>query len=270
MRTILAIITAGIMMAAAPAYPHTGDGLRGEVNVTIVSDRGSAFLVIPHKDFWSKGTHVMKRYLEAEKRENYGIIVRNTTNEKIGVVIAVDGRNIISGKRSDLASTEDMYIISGNENARYDGWRTSKNTVNRFYFTDSDDSYALKTFKDSSAMGVIAVAVYRERNRTQPLSQLKMQNTSPAAPSAKSGAGRSASEAKRDEAAGTGFGDEQYSPVTRVDFVPEHSPIQKTLIKYEWREVLCRKGILACEEITSNRLWDDSEFAPYPPGYRDR
>jgi hypothetical protein len=270
MRTILAIIAAGIMMAAAPVYPHTGDGLRGEVSVNIVSDRGSAFLVIPHKDFWTKGTHVMKRYLEAKKGENYGIVIRNGTGEWLGVVIAVDGRNIISGKRSGLGNTEDMYIVSSGEEARYDGWRTSQNTVNRFYFTDSEDSYARKTFNDSSAMGVIAVAVYREKNRPQTLSRMKKQNDSPAAPSAKSGSGRNAPEALRDESAGTGFGDEQYSQVTKVAFEPESLPMQKTLVKYEWRETLCWKGILACGQEASNRLWDEGEYAPYPPRYRDR
>jgi len=268
MRTVLAIITAGIMMTAAPVYPHTGYSM-GEVSVNIISDRGSVFLVVPHKDFWNKGTHVVKNYLEAKKGDNYGIVIRNRTTERIGVVVAVDGRNIISGKQSDLRNTEDMYIVGSGEEARYDGWRTSQSTVNRFFFTDSEDSYARKTFNDSSAMGVIAVAVYREKNRPHPLSRMKMQNSPSAAPSKKSRAGI-ASEAMRDESAGTGFGDEQYSPVTRVVFEPESLPVQKTLVKYEWRETLCRKGIIVCGQETSNRLWDEGEYAPYPPGYRNR
>jgi hypothetical protein len=270
MRTILAIITAVIMMAAAPAFPHAGDRSRGEVSVEIVTDQGSAFLVIPHKDFWSRGTHVMKKYLEAKKGENYGIIIRNRTPERVGVVIAVDGRNIISGKKSDLRNTEEMYIVGGNEENRYDGWRTSENTVNRFTFTGAVDSYARKTFNDSSAMGVIAVAVYREKSGPQPLSQMKNQKSLPASPSADRAVSGAASESVRDESAGTGFGDEQYSPVVRVAFEPERQPMQKTLVKYEWRDVLCRKGILSCGQERRNRLWDEGEYAPYPPGYRDR
>jgi hypothetical protein len=270
MRTILAAITAGIVMAATPARPHAGDRLRGEVSVEIVSDQGSAFLTIPHRDFWKGGAHVMKKYLEARKGENYGIIIRNKTPERVGVVIAVDGRNIISGKQSDLGNTEDMYIVSSYEETRYDGWRTAQDTVNRFYFTDTADSYARKTFNDSSSMGVIAVAVYREQNRPRPLSRMKMQKSTPPAPSAESKASGNASGAVRDEAAGTGFGNEQYSPVTRVIFEPERLPIQKTLVKYEWREVLCRKGILNCGQDPRNRLWDEGEYAPYPPGYQVR
>jgi hypothetical protein len=44
----------------------------------------------------------------------------------------------------------------------------------------------------------------------------------------------------------------------------------KTLVKYEWREVLCKKGLLACGNDRGNRLWDDSSYAPFPPGYSRR
>jgi hypothetical protein len=36
------------------------------------------------------------------KGENYSIVIRNNTPERIGVVIAVDGRNIITGEKSFL------------------------------------------------------------------------------------------------------------------------------------------------------------------------
>ena len=80
------------------------------------------------------------------------------------MVIAIDGRNIISGKKSDLKNNEAMYIVDGNDYGEYDGWRTSGGRVHQFYFTDVAYSYAMRTFSDSSAMGVIAVAVYREKS----------------------------------------------------------------------------------------------------------
>jgi hypothetical protein len=187
------------------------------------------------------------------------------TPERIGVVIAVDGRNIISGKRSDLKNTEAMYIVNGYEQGEYDGWRTASDRVHKFYFTDMADSYALHTFGDSTAMGVIAVAVYREKAQPQPLSEQERRVYRPAAPSAERSAQGKAGIA-RDESAGTGFGDEQYSPTIRVEFEPASTPIQKTLIKYEWREVLCKKGIMNCSEAR-NRLWEENAYAPFPPGY---
>jgi hypothetical protein len=138
--------------------------------------------------------------------------------------------------------------------------------VHRFFFSESGDSYSAKTFNDASAMGVIAVAVYREKDRPRP-QELKQQEHAPTAPSAGS-AERSKSLAAKDESAGTGFGDGQYSPTVRVAFEPERTPAQKTFVKYEWRDTLCRKGIISCGQEGRNRLWDDGEYAPFPPGYR--
>jgi hypothetical protein len=255
-----------IMAAASPAHAHGGGALRGEVSIEIVSESGTNFLTIPYKDFTKGGTHILKKFLEARRGENYGIVIRNRTPERIGVVIAVDGRNIISGKTSDLKNREDMYIVNSHEHGKYDGWRTASDKVHKFYFTDMADSYAMRTFSDSTAMGVIAVAVYREKERPKLLSEQKRLDHAPMAPatgiSAKSKAG-----AARDESAGTGFGDEQYSPVIKVAFEPDPTPFQKTLVKYEWREVLCGKGILNCRQEPKNRVWDEDEYAPYPPGY---
>jgi len=267
MRYAQAAVLAVVMMAAVPAYPHGGEGLKGEVSVDVVSDWGATLLTVPHRDFWKGGTRVIKKFLEANKGDNYGIIIRNKTPERIGVVVAVDGRNIISGKRSDLKNTEDMYIVNGYEQGRYDGWRTDKDTVHRFYFTDPGDSYSAKTFNDASAMGVIAVAVYREKDRQPRIEEMQKRENAPAAPSMGS-AERSKSLAAKDEAAGTGFGEGLYSPTVKVAFEPGRTPVRKILVKYEWREVLCRKGILSCGPDTGNRLWDDGEYAPYPPESR--
>lgn len=267
--SVIGIGAALIILAAVPASAHNRVLLAGDVGIEIVSDNGSIFQSIPFQDFSTRGSRIIKKYLEARKGENYGIIIRNNTPERIGVAIAVDGRNIISGKRSDLGSRESMYVVNAYEHARYDGWRTTNNEVHRFYFTTPSDSYSVKTFGDSSAMGVIAVAVYREKERPQPLfEQKRKEMPSPAPPSAQGDPG-SRAKGSADEAAGTGFGDASYSPVITVEFQPESRPSQKTLVKYEWRETLCRKGILRCRVETGNRLWDDNGYAPYPPDYRE-
>jgi len=267
-RTIFAVLAVIITaIGAAPAHPSGRPVLPGEVGIEVVSDGGTVFQAIPHKDFWTGSTHVCKRYLEARKGEHYEIVITNRTPERVGVVIAVDGRNIITGKRSDLGNTESMYIVNAYEEARYDGWRTGQDEVHRFYFTDAADSYSVRTFADSSAMGVIAMAVFREKEQPRPLQEEKREGRSaPAAPSGGS-APKSTDRALAKENAGTGFGDARYSPVVTVQFDPERNPIQKTLVKYEWREVLCRKGILRCNRELGNRLWDEDGYAPYPPGY---
>jgi hypothetical protein len=267
MRYVLSVVLAIMLLAAGTAHSHRGDKLRGGVSVEVVSDSGAALLTIPHKDFWKGGTRIIKNYLEAKKGEKYSLVIRNSSPERIGVVIAVDGRNIISGKKSDLKPAEDMYIVNVNETGRYEGWRTDQDTVHRFYFTEPDDSYSVRTFNDTSAMGVIAVAVYREKDRQPLIEEMRKRESAPSAPSA-GAAAESKSLAARDEAAGTGFGEGQYSPTVRVAFEPERTPAQKMLVKYEWRETLCKKGIINCGQEGRNRLWDEGEYAPFPPVYR--
>ena len=253
-----------IMGSAVPAFPHGGDW-RGGVNIEVLSDSGGSLPLIDHRDLRQGGTKVIKKYLEARKNENYSIVVRNSTPERVGVVIAVDGRNIITGERSDLRNNEAMYVLNGREQGRYDGWRTSRDEVHRFFFTESSRSYTMRTFSDSTAMGVIAVAVFREKDRPRQQGPMK-QELAPAAPQAE-GSSRGAGKAQADQSAGTGFGDSSYSPVVNVEFRSESIPVQKMLVKYEWREELCRRGLVRCERETPNRLWDENTFAPFPPGY---
>ena len=130
-----------------------------DVEVEIVNDRGRPFPQYPLRR--GGGSTVYKAHLEAVRGSNYSIRIRNRSDQRIGVVIAVDGRNVISGDRSNLRPDERMYVLEPGQRETYEGWRTGRNRVNRFYFTDAGDSYA-GAWGDSSAMGVIAVAAFRE------------------------------------------------------------------------------------------------------------
>jgi hypothetical protein len=204
----------------------------------------------------------VKAYVEAVKGDHYTIVVRNLLDRRVGVVVAVDGRNIISGKQSWLRNDERMYILEPYAIGQFNGWRTSLQAVNRFYFTDPGASYAA-AFGDESAMGVIAVAVYPERRPEPPagfsqdLSRAPRAEA-PAAPSAK---------AER-EGAGTGYGHRETSPARVVAFAPEATAVERVYLKYEWRETLCRQAIVRCARPVPprNRLWDEEGFAPAPPG----
>jgi hypothetical protein len=265
--TIAALLSIAFMLSAVPAYPHRAKN----TDVSIISAKGEKFFTIPFKDSKKGRTHVIKKYLEARKGENYGISIRNNTAERIGVVIAVDGRNIITGNKSFLKNNERMYVINAYGTAMLEGWRTDRDTVNRFYFTDKNDSYTVRTFNDASAMGVIAVAVFREKKRPVILYDekvMKREKKAPAAPYEPSAGSKLGD--REGDSAGTGFGDEKYSPVVKVRFNPERFPSEKILVKYEWREVLCNKGLLKCRTEEKNRLWDEDEYAPYPPGHNDR
>lgn len=207
-----------------------------------------------------------KVYAEAVKGGEYAIWIRNLLPRRVGVVVAVDGRNIISGKKSWLKNQERMYILGPHESCEYRGWRTGNDRVNRFYFTDAGDSYAA-AFGDSSAMGVVAVAVYPEVQRPEPLppaADLSRERAGSAAQAPK--AEKAAPTGRAMESAGTGFGREEHSPSRVVAFAPEAKAVETVLIKYEWRSTLCRLGIIPGENPppSPNRLWDEG-FVPPPP-----
>jgi hypothetical protein len=243
------------------------------VTIEIIGEDGSSFQVIPHKNYREGATRIIKQYLEARKGQNYSIVVRNRTSDRIGVVVAVDGRNIISGKQSNLANHEEMYLIDPHGYAKFQGWRTDSSTVHQFYFTDVPDSYSAKTFRDTSAMGVIAVAAYREKVKRPPVyKSARPSGSSEGAAAPRAAPGRSAKSMDRakEESAGTGFGESVYAPVERVHFEPLATPAQKILVKYEWRSTLCKKGLISCgpRHKEGNRLWDEGGYAPYPPDYQ--
>jgi len=280
MKTIAAFILAIIVCASSACAGSAGRA----VEVRIVTDDGRELPTYPAKS--KRG--MSKVYAEAVKGDHYRIEVRNNLNRRVGLVIAVDGRNIISGGKSWLKNNERMYILEPYGSGEFSGWRTSRNNVNRFYFTDVPDSYAA-AFGDESAMGVIAVAAYPEQRRYEPppMAQpeaapgiMRRGNNSadkvqaapaPASPSeSRSRKSKKSYKAEQSmESAGTGYGREEYSPTYDVVFEPERRAAEKIYVKYEWRSTLCKLGVVSCNRPyhrPPNRMWDNSGYAPPPPG----
>ena len=280
MKTI-AVFVLAILLCVSGAW---AGGVGNALDVRIINDDGRALPTYPVQ--MSNG--VSKVYAEAVKGDHYRIEVRNRLNRRVGLVIAVDGRNIISGGKSWLKSSERMYILEPYGSGEFAGWRTAQDRIHRFYFTDVPDSYAA-AFGDESAMGVIAVALYPEVRRCQP--PMPLSRTTPpslrghegkeagsadkaeAAPAAPEAfGGRMKKDAARSqqalESAGTGYGREEVSPSQIVAFEPEKRPLERVYLKYEWRSTLCRLGVVQCADpfrCPSNRLWDRAGYAPPPP-----
>lgn len=245
------------------------------VEIQITSDSGNSFSIYPVNQQHLKNEY--RAYVEAIDGKNYSLSIRNHSNQRLGLVIAVDGRNIISGKKSKLKHKENMYILGPYETQSYSGWRTSSKDIHRFYFTEVEDSYA-HAFDDESAMGVIAVAVFEEK---QPLftTREKKQRAKPSAKASArshdSAASESAAMDKAETEAGTGFGEHATSHVRHVQFNAKRTALAKNFYKYEWRETLCHKRIIDCgyprHQQKKNRFWptDDYEvgYAPHPPAH---
>jgi hypothetical protein len=283
MKTIAAAILA-IVWSAAQVWAGSGGDA---VEVRIVTDDSRTLPTYPVKVRRS----IKKFYAEAIKGDHYRIEVKNRLNRRVGLVIAVDGRNIISGDKSWMKSSERMYILEPYGSGEFSGWRSSNERINRFYFTDVPDSYAA-AFGDESAMGVISVAAYPEVRRYRPPPQVQSQSAPPwqrdmagkghgsagrveSAPTAPAPAGEMShdlaarAERKSLERAGTGYGSEEYSPVQIVAFEPEDRALETIHFRYEWRATLCKLGVINCGQSPrrhSNRLWDNGGYAPPPPG----
>jgi len=260
-----------MLMALCLCVSTAWAGSAGEaVEVRIVMDDGRSLPTYPVKIRHG----LQKVYAEAVKGEQYRIEVKNRLNRRVGLVIAVDGRNIISGAKSHLDRTERMYILDAFGSGEFAGWRSSRDRINRFYFTDVPDSYAA-AFGDESAMGVIAVAVYPEIQRQEPALSFSERGkreweskADQAAPSPQAPGNIKKEKRNASERAGTGYGRDEYSPVRMVSFDPESSAVETIFFKYEWRSTLCKLGVVACARPyrqPPNRFWDNDGFAPPPP-----
>lgn len=244
------------------------------IEVEIISDNGNTFSIYPVTQRHLKNEY--RSYVEAINGKNYSLNIHNHSNQRIGLVIAVDGRNIISGKKSKLKYNENMYILGPYESQSYSGWRTSSKDIHRFYFTEVEDSYA-HAFKDDSAMGVIAVAVYEEKQpiftRHDKKSTAKPSVQAPSRSRELGAANDSVLADQAEKEAGTGFGEHATSHIRRVQFNAKRTALTKSFYKYEWRESLCNKRIIDCgyrhHHEKKNRFWPREDFevgyAPHPP-----
>lgn len=205
-----------------------------------------------------------RAYIQAKPNERYKVNLINRSPYRAGVVLAVDGRNAISGERSNLASSERMYVLNPYENQTIEGWRTAQNRTNRFFFTTDKQSYAA-AWGDKSAMGVIAIAAFAEIPNP-PSSAMP-----PHSPQAKPAPMARGSKAKVANAeAGTGFGELTYSPSNNTAFFPQKAPFSRQFLKYEWKQTLCDKKVIPqnqcpSQPTTPNRFWPDNNgYAPAP------
>ena len=258
------------LVVALPTLGCAHVGQRDMVDVRIVTDHaGELMKYRTYPRVQQEGKYF---YMEAVKGDRYSVQVSNKSDRRIGVVIAVDGRNIITGNKSYLKSSERMYIIDPFATHTFEGWRTGMERTNRFYFTEPSDSYAEKVFSDGSAMGTIALAIYREKVPQMPAcsdmpSQMKDGRAGSASKAHEEMRSYGRLDKEKSLQAGTGFGETTYSPARIVRFEAEDRVAEKVVLKYEWRTELCKKGIIACG--SKNRLWPDGEgFAPIPGDFR--
>ena len=202
-------------------------------------------------------------YFQAFKGRNYALSIHNRTGQRIGVLIAVDGLNVVNGERSGLTAGEPMYVLDPWESAVIRGWRTSLDEVRQFVFVDEQRSYAERTGQANGDMGWIRVLSFREN---RPLAfydytrRIRGEEPQPAeggmrksaqAPSAERDNATRPDLRAKDELApgapesfpGTGWGERRGDPVRRVQFDPERYAADQMVLRYEYESGLRALGI---------------------------
>lgn len=223
--------------------------------------------------YWHQG----RRYVVGKPGNEYAIHVRNGATGRILAVMSVDGVNVITG---DTASTQQSgYVLGPSESADIAGWRKSMARTAAFYFTALPDSYAARTGRPDN-VGVIGVAVFRERARPIALEEFRRKDagrlegqSAPAAPAnaaadAKAEASDAMAPAIR-ERLGTGHGrsETSYASYTRFERASD-TPAETIAIYYDSYENLLAQGVPVgvppLAWFRANPFPDAGRFVPDP------
>lgn len=105
--------------------------------------------------------HEGRYFIESREGTEYVIEVKNSNWYRVEAVVAVDGLSVMNGQK---ASIEDFgYVIPAYGSVKIKGYRKDLEEVGAFKFTRREQSYAAADKGDGTNVGVIAVAVWREK-----------------------------------------------------------------------------------------------------------
>jgi serine/threonine protein kinase len=102
-----------------------------------------------------------KSYVIGESGRRYIIVVHNNTDNRLELVLSVDGLDVLDGKAASF--NKRGYLVDPRGEVEIDGFRQSIDTVAAFRFGSVRGSYAAQKTGDTRNVGVIGVAVFNER-----------------------------------------------------------------------------------------------------------
>ncbi len=239
-----------------------------------VIDRGSGEVLGLHYfrgEYWVAGRPGAK----------YAVRVRNQSGGRVLAVMSVDGVNVVSGASAGF--DQQGYLFSAGSAYEITGWRKSQWEVAAFTFTDAAHSYAERTGRPAN-VGVIGVALFRERVPPVPVAVTPPRGVLPApasSPSASALAGAAAGDASMNSASrsamlpaprlGTGHGEREGSYVEYAAFEREAAqPSEVIRIRYDSPENLVALGVIrrlpARAPVPEAFPGSPTAFVPDPPG----
>jgi hypothetical protein len=257
MRLVIAALAALVLQgcaSAAPVFTHA--------EVQIVNRTTGQ--VLPTY------AHDGRLYVAGTPGEKYAVRLANRAAGRVLAVLSVDGINAVTGETA--APDQNGYVLAPGQSFEINGWRKSMNEVAAFYFTRLPDSYAARTDRPEN-VGVIGVAVFRERERPRPPQVLRdeVPSSPRAANEAAAGAdalSRLPPEAKRAERIGTGHGERERSDVVYTDFRRATAlPAETITILYDTHANLVARGVIPRDRsVVTPNPFPGGRFVPDPRG----
>ncbi len=237
-----------VTAAAAAAFAATPSLAVGSlVDVDIVDRSQNELLPV----YQQRGT----AWVAGRPGSRYAVRLSNRSPARVMVVLSVDGINAVSGETAGLGQVG--YVLAPWQSTEITGWRKSLTEAAAFYFTALPDSYAARTDRPDN-VGVIGVAVFRERQREPELSRRSYDNAEPG-PSQNADRARGAAESSapspapaakaaaspREERLGTGHGEREYMPTSHTHFErASDRPNEVVRLRYDSRERLLALGVI--------------------------
>jgi hypothetical protein len=259
-----------LWLAPQSLQAHKKDGFQMQVLIN-----GTAVPQYPHAG---------KVYVEALKEQEYAIRLGNPLNTRVAVALSVDGLNSIDALVTEALSAK-KWVLQPYESIVIEGWQVNQRQARKFFFTSEEKSYGQWLGKTQN-LGVISAVFFKERlpwalhsgpvNQPAPLgdqreSKTADRDTAPSAPpNARSEAAGAEAQQKEDYAA-TGIGRRLNHDVQWVSLDLDPSPVAALNLRYEFRPVLVRLGVLptfiSADPLSRRehaRGFKDATFCPEP------
>ena len=240
-RTFITLAAAAAALVASPAF-----AIGGLVDIELVDRSQNEVLQV----YQQRGT----AWVAGRPGSRYAVRLANRSSARVMVVLSVDGVNAVTGETAALGQVG--YVLAPWQSTEITGWRKSLTEAAAFYFTALPDSYAARTDRPDN-VGVIGVAVFRERQRELELSRRSVDSAEPSlaqnADRARGAAEASAAPAPsakaagnvREERLGTGHGEREFMPTSRTTFErASERPAEIIRLRYDSYDKLLASGVI--------------------------